>query len=174
MRVAICAHSLCLGLLALAGCTQNPYLLQSKNKSLQQEQVALQQRSQELQSRSPRSITITRSSRPCWLRPASKANCSKTNWWPCANSYPELRPNWHNCATKSRSPKNRPKRWLLPPGDVLVPQSPPIAAFPDPSRRLIYRESKPARMATFFALNFPVPNFSNQVLPRSNPRPWHC
>jgi flagellar motor protein MotB len=40
-----------LGWLALAGCTQNPYLLQSKNKSLQQEQVAMQQKSQELQSR---------------------------------------------------------------------------------------------------------------------------
>jgi chemotaxis protein MotB len=51
MRVAAAARSLSLGLLALAGCTQNPYLLQSKNQNLQQQQVALEQRNQELQTR---------------------------------------------------------------------------------------------------------------------------
>ena len=50
MRVAL-LRSLCLGVLALAGCAQNPYALQSKNQALAQQQAALQQRNQELQSR---------------------------------------------------------------------------------------------------------------------------
>lgn len=51
MRVAAIARSLCLGLLVLAGCSQNPYMLQSQNKTLQQQQVTLEQRNQELQAR---------------------------------------------------------------------------------------------------------------------------
>jgi flagellar motor protein MotB len=51
MRVAALARSLSLGLLALAGCTQNPYLLQSQNKNMQQQQATLEQRNQELQAR---------------------------------------------------------------------------------------------------------------------------
>ncbi len=50
MRVAL-LRSLCLAPLALAGCAQNPYMLQSKNQTLLQQQAALQQRNQELQSR---------------------------------------------------------------------------------------------------------------------------
>jgi flagellar motor protein MotB len=45
------ACSLALGVLAAAGCAENPYVLQTQNQSLQQAQVALQQRVQELQSR---------------------------------------------------------------------------------------------------------------------------
>jgi flagellar motor protein MotB len=50
MRVAL-LRSLCLGVLVLAGCAQNPYALQSKNQQLATQQAALQQRNQELQSR---------------------------------------------------------------------------------------------------------------------------
>ncbi|HTU24622.1 MAG TPA: OmpA family protein [Pirellulales bacterium] len=51
MRVAAVARSLCLGLLALAGCADNPYVLQSKNQNLEKQQAALEQRNQELQAR---------------------------------------------------------------------------------------------------------------------------
>ncbi len=50
MRVAL-LRSLCLGVLVLAGCAQNPYMLQSKNQQLLQQQASLQQKNQELQSR---------------------------------------------------------------------------------------------------------------------------
>lgn len=50
MRSAL-ARSLCGLLLVLAGCTQNPYLLQGQNQTLQQQQLALQQRNRELESR---------------------------------------------------------------------------------------------------------------------------
>ena len=50
MRVAW-RHSLCLVGLALAGCAQNPYMLQSKNQQMAQQQAALQQKYNDLQSR---------------------------------------------------------------------------------------------------------------------------
>jgi chemotaxis protein MotB len=52
MRVGAVAACLTLTLLPYgAGCTQNPYMLQSQNQALQQAQMAMQQRTQELQSR---------------------------------------------------------------------------------------------------------------------------
>ena len=52
MRVALLMRSLFwLALPLLAGCTQNPYLLQSQNQSLTQQRLALEQRSRELESR---------------------------------------------------------------------------------------------------------------------------
>jgi flagellar motor protein MotB len=50
MRVAL-LRSLPLVVLVLAGCAQNPFVVQGKSKALEQQQAALQQRNQELQSR---------------------------------------------------------------------------------------------------------------------------
>lgn len=52
MRVARCLRSLWwLALSLAAGCTQNPYLLQSQNQALTQQRLALEQRSRELETR---------------------------------------------------------------------------------------------------------------------------
>ena len=52
MRVASVVRSLFwLALPLLAGCTQNPYLLQTQNQSLTQQRLALEQRSRELETR---------------------------------------------------------------------------------------------------------------------------
>ncbi len=52
MRVVAIAGSLSFALLpALTGCANNPYALQTKNQTLQQQQLTLQQRNNELQAR---------------------------------------------------------------------------------------------------------------------------
>ena len=51
MRAAAAGWLTVLGALAIAGCAQNPYALQSQLTAVQQQQAALAQRNQELQSR---------------------------------------------------------------------------------------------------------------------------
>ncbi len=107
MRVAAIARSLCLGLLVLAGCSQNPYMLQSQNKTLQQQQATLEQRIKSCRPGRRRSIAITKSWKRCWPRPGSNIAWSTINWPPCGSNCPTPRRNWPSCAIRSRSPTSK-------------------------------------------------------------------